>query len=176
MAVVVAFISGYVLLKTNEKIVNNDIQKNNIANIKKKLDKFYLPFLALSKKNTLIYKVFSKKYTEEGNNFRTLIELLKGRNFEDNDKVLLEHIIKNGIKLNELILKYSWCVDDIDLLISLVDASSHYTLIEMAYKKELDGESERFQEYVHPNDLAIKIEEKIKVLQTEIIALRGNMK
>ena len=110
------------------------------ARIKEKLElqleSFYFPFLTLLQKNKVLYEIF---ITGKDVEFRTLIKLLKGEAFPGNDGEILKEIVENDNKLNELIFQESKFIDD-ELRKNLIKASSHFTIINLAYQNKLSGD------------------------------------
>ena len=172
-SVLVAVISMMQVYKINRNNFKKDKNKVEIGRLEEKLQKFYYPYLVIARKNTVIYKIFSKKYLEEDTNYRTLISLLSGFKFNGNDKALLDEIINNDIKLNKLIMEKADVIDDAKIRELLIDSSTHYTVIELAYNGSLVGETERFYEFVHPNGVYEEVHKKVRELEARIEELKN---
>jgi 2-polyprenyl-3-methyl-5-hydroxy-6-metoxy-1,4-benzoquinol methylase len=159
-----------------------------------KLNEFYGPFLQNSKKSTTLYRALTK----HRNNFRLLDYLLDPNLFSalsNNEMVLVKEIIDIGIKQQELIADKGGLIDDpilcnfyIDLNVSnqfpferrdlhniglIPRANAHYRILELAYKGELSGEIDKFEDYRFPRELPQEIERRIYELQKELKTLRS---
>lgn len=143
-------------------------RKIRVEENKRKLESFYYPYLLIAKENTSLYEVFSKEYFAKDNSFRTLTALLSGTEFPQNDYAILEQIIENDIRLKELINSRANVVDDENIRKELIKSATHYAVIELAFKKRISGEVERFEPYVHPNEVYGLVEKKAKQLEEEI--------
>ena len=167
-SIVVAIVS---MCQTRNIYKNDQKRRDNEKNVeeaKQKLKTFYYPYLLIAKENTSLYKVFSQEHIAEDENYRTLTSLLSGKVFSENDSALLEQIIENDCRLRDLINKHADVVDDDSIRNKLVESATHYAIIELAFKKKISGEVERFKPYVHPNDVYDLVEEKAKKLEKEI--------
>lgn len=139
--------------------------------IQKKLDEFYGPLIQQRMKSAKLYEKFSKKYQEKDKSFSTLIYLLNKHVFEGNDKVLLEQIIKLGEDSERLIQEKSGLIDDLDLRLEITRATTHFLLINLAYKRELSGDTVEFEDLTYPKDLVAKLEFRRDQLEAELLAL-----
>lgn len=174
-AVIAAFVSIWVALSTRgltKRIHDEDIanKKNEklVADIKRKLEDFYYPFLLFAKENKSLYEVFSQEHIARNNDFRTLPALLNNEHFSNNDKAILERIIDNDVKLRDLINSNAHAIEDYELREGLVKAATHYAIIELAFNNIISGEVDRFKPYVHPNDIYEKVEKKTRELEKVI--------
>ena len=154
-------ITGTVLLYLT---ATKERRMKKVEHLQKQLESFYYPFALRLKQNTEIRKLFGKIYADD---FRILTELLKGVEFEGNDKILLNEIRKNDEELNKLILSNQAIVSS-ELSGDLALLSSHYTLFLLACDGKLSSETERFKSHVHPNEVISKIEERIKKIEKQI--------
>ena len=136
--------------------------------IKQKLEGFYYPYLLIAKENTSLYEVFSKEHLEKNKDFRTLSTLLSNGEFSNNDNAILQKIIENDILLKDLINKSAHVVDDKIIREALIKSATHYAIIELAYNKKITGEVERFDPFVHPNDVYKMVEQKAIELEKEM--------
>lgn len=147
-----------------------DNKKENIAKkneqINFELEKFYYPMIELLRKNKIVYNIFTSNKNQE---FRTLVEIINGYNFSENDQCLLNEIIKNDQEINKLIFRYKHIIkQDIELSNIINNASVHFTLMEMASNQKIKNESSRFSEHVFPRELENKIEKKIRELSNQL--------
>ena len=118
--------------------------------IYRKLNEFYGPCQILLQESDM----FTKKF-KQGREFRTLLELLEGKEYTGNDKVLLEEIMSVTDMISELIIERSGLVEDDekDLQKLLAQARAHYRILRLAHKGKLSGEVERFKDSVYPRGL-----------------------
>ena len=135
------------------------------ADAKHKLEAFYYPYLLIAKENTSLYDVFRAEHSAQDKNFRTLPALLSNKQFSDNDRAILEQIIENDHQLKKLINENANMIDDNGLREALTRSATHYTIIELAFRKKITGEVDRFRPYVHPNDVYEKVEKKARALE-----------
>lgn len=158
---VIGFVSNYILKKIE---IKNEEKCNTNKRIENNLQQFYYPMLLLIKKNKDLYDVFSKGKSKD---YKTLIHLLDNESYNENDKVLLDEIIKLDVEINDLILANKGLVDG-ELGKALAKASTHFTFMQLASEKKIIGEKDRFEEYIYPKNLQKLIEDKIKTLEKEI--------
>ena len=161
--IVVVFISSFFVYRSSKKTRN----QANAEKLKNDLETFYYPFLILSKRNTQIYQAF-RKDPSKPEEFSTLLALLGGDSFKDNDKILLDEIMQNDKKLNKLIQIQSKVIRNLTLAETMSRLSAHYTILGLAYERKITGEKERFEEYVHPSDAIESVEKEIKKIESEI--------
>jgi|GEM_PF-4870333 hypothetical protein len=121
--------------------------------------------ILLCSKNKQLYDVFKGQRKDE---FRTLLYLLNGEEFDKNDKAILEEIMLIDRKINDLILNNKDLVKDDALKTDLANASAHFTIIDLAYQKKIEGECDRFVGFVYPRTLQEKLELEVKTLQEKL--------
>jgi hypothetical protein len=137
--------------------------------IYKKLNEFYGPFLQLRKKSYLLYNKLRYKYRQDDPNFRTLTYLLSGKQFKDNDLILLKEIITIGQQCEDLIHTKAGLIDDSDLRVKILPrATSHYLILRLAFKGDLSGEETRFEENIFPKELDERVEKRFKELEEKL--------
>ncbi len=83
------------------------------------------------------------------------------------DKKLVEIVSSNADELRALIASKSGSIDD-KLLPYLSRVSAHFRILNLAYKRELGDDPQRFRDYVYPRELD-------RVLDLEIARLRARM-
>lgn len=173
----IALIVSFFLTKKTLNVQKEQTQKTLDAQkdvearilISKKLDEFYGPLLQLRKKSNLLYTKFSEKHRSLNNEFATLTYLLSGKEFDGNDKVLVEEIIKLGEESERLIHSKAGLIDDSDLRQNVIPrATTHFLILRLAYKGILKGESERFVDLTFPHELDDKLEKRKKELETQL--------
>ncbi|MEM6734567.1 MAG: hypothetical protein AAF620_00735 [Bacteroidota bacterium] len=155
---ILALIFSWYQLKSSERQKKEENQRNEIY---KKLNNFYGPYIQLRKKSFILYQKFQKKYREKDPNFSTLKYLLKGKDFEDNEKALLKEIIDLGRESEKLIHENAGLIDDDDLRNDLIPkASTHYLLLRLAYEGSLSGDTENFIDSSFPIEIDAKLEQR----------------
>jgi hypothetical protein len=154
-------IALYTSIVTQRNKKNDDER----SEINKKLYEFYAPFEQLRGKSNRLYNLF---FETKDKNFRTLTAILKGEVFSDNDKQLLEDIINIDKQLEKMIIEKSGLIDKPDLRDLLVKAATHFHIISAAYDGKINGESDRFLEYVFPRELDEKISTEISFLKAKL--------
>jgi len=165
LAVLVSLVSTRLVSEFNRRSLVQKQQDDERKEIYKKLNEFYGPFQQLLGKSFELYQIFNRS---RGGSPRTLIALLEGQSFDGNDKVLLEQILKVTDKMEEMILTKSGLIDDGELKPVLQRASTHFTLIHLAYEGQIIGQTERFEGHVFPKELAPKIESEIERLKKRL--------
>ena len=159
------------LCKTTKLHNKDQIKQEKRAcaeDIKRKLETFYYPYLLIAKENTSLYTVFSQEHLAKDSNYRTLISLLLEKDFSKNDSAILERIVENDGLLKDLINTHANVVDDREIRDLLIKSATHYAFIELAFKKRIIGEVERFEPYVHPNEVYGLVERKARELEKEM--------
>ncbi|WP_132011901.1 MULTISPECIES: hypothetical protein [unclassified Flavobacterium] len=168
------------------------IEKRQV--IENKLNQFYIPLRHHLEHSKTLFKIFVK---DKPQNFRTLTYLLDknqiyGSNnvqvvLNKNDKSLIKTIIKVGTKIENLIHEKSYLIgDDIEFvqnytprteyahityerdmtLLSLL--ISHLITIRMAFNEDLSGQINKFEGFVFPNEVNVRVNEKINELERKI--------
>lgn len=154
---------GYCYNKKLLKSKNTDERRKEIH---KQLNEFYGPLQQMRNKSKHLYDIMVQGKPE---GFRTLIALLKKNyEFSDNDKKLIAEIISIGKDTEDLILKQSGLVDNDDFRKLLGKATAHFVVLRNAFDNTINGDVERFENYVFPRDLDPQIEENIKKLKIEL--------
>lgn len=164
-------IGGFINNRMAIKTLKAKANEPEIQEIRDVLRTFYQPILLLLRKNKQLYDMF--KY-DKPNDFKTLIELLKGRAFTGNDRKLLSEIIKIDMEINNIILSEKGKIKNKEISETLAKASVHFDAIIMAYNKKIIGEPERFKEYVFPKELEKQIAGEVDNLLTKLERLEKN--
>lgn len=129
------------------------------------LESFYYPFVLRMRQNSILRKVFKEKYGEK---FRILTCLLNDKmDFNANDLVILDEIVKNDKELNSLILKNQTLFGEY-LREDLARLSAHYTVFILACEQKIKGEAMTYENYLHPNLVYGKIISEIERIEQEI--------
>tara|TARA_R110001606_G_scaffold398569_1_gene577939 strand:+ start:2565 stop:3281 length:717 start_codon:yes stop_codon:yes gene_type:complete len=186
------------LKDNNNKIKRADFENEKDSYIKK-LNEFYIPLRHYLENSKTLFKIFKK---DKPKDFRTLTYLLKPNQKYDgkkvklnkNDKALLNRIFNIGSEIENLILKNSYLAgNDLEFisdykprdkyaqisyeknmtLLSLL--ISHLIVIRMAYEQDLSGQMKKFEGFVFPNEINVRVEEKIKELNRLILDCENNM-
>ncbi len=184
---------NFQIRKDNKKEERRKRVIDEKLNYEKKLNDFYIPLRHCLENSKTLFKIFIKDKPE---NFRTLTYLLdkdqlygdaKVR-FNNSDKALIESIIEIGKKIENLIYKKSYLIGNDDEFVNnyipRADYShipyennmtilsllvSHIVVLRLAYKDELDEANvELYEGFVFPNEVNIRINEKIESLRTKI--------
>lgn len=150
----------------NDKVIMQKQREDERKEIFTKLKDFYGPLQRLRGKSNELHTLF-----KNGRKFRTLIDLLEGGTFSENDKKLLNAIIEIGKKTDELILTQGGVVQDSRLRKLLDKVTTHYTLIDLAAKGELKGDKERFKNFVFPEEIDAEIEQEMNRLYAKLAAI-----
>jgi hypothetical protein len=165
IAVITIWLSHRQFRKTLKSRVVEDERKE----IYKKLNDFYGPLLQLRKKSEKLYRLFSKRLGKEGENFRTLNHLLEGKEMTENEKVLLEEIIKIGEKCEDLIHQKSGLIDDRELRNNILPRlTTHLLIIRIAFEGKLKNHTDEFNDLAFPREVDDLLEEKIQHLQKRL--------
>ncbi|MDQ6532112.1 hypothetical protein [Flavobacterium sp. LHD-85] len=180
--------------KNNKKNIERISIIDKRQAIENKLNEFYIPLRHHLEHSKTLFKIFAK---DKPVNFRTLTYLLDknqlyGHNnvrvvLNKNDKSLLKTIIKIGRKIEKLIHEKSYLIgddtefvqeyipraqyshityeNDMTLLSLLI---SHLVTIRMAFKEDLSGQINKFNGFVFPNEVNIRVNEKITELENKV--------
>ncbi len=159
----------------------------------KKLNQFYIPLRHYLENSKTLFKLFTKN---KPNGFKTLTHLLEPHHKFDNsivelnysDRSIFEKILEIGEKMENLIYekgflagddeefvgkyvpreKYSKLPyeEDMTILSLLV---THIIVIRLAYQNKLgDAGVKYYEAFVFPNEVNVRVEEKIKELREKI--------
>ena len=138
----------------NRRVISQKNSEDEKKEIYKKLNEFFGPFLALRKKNKMLYDLFALKFKANNPEFRTLTHLLNGNVLEGNEKVLFDEIILNTEFLEKILLEKAGLVDSEELRDNYFPKFlAHCNIIKLAYRKQLVGENERFKENTFPKGI-----------------------
>lgn len=152
-----------------DKLLEERQREEERNEIQRKLNEFYGPCLTLMRETEMLHDLF--KHDDE---FRTLTELLEGKEFTGNDKVLLEQVMNVTDKISDLIVDKSGLIEDEEdrLQELLSKARVHFRILRLAYNDDLSGDTERLKEYVYPKDLDDEIKRKKRELENRLNELR----
>ena len=160
--IIVAIISSRMVITS----ANKTIKKENADKLQRDLESFYYPFLLLSKKTTQLYGAFSQVSSEDCDS--CLLFLLSGNRFEGNALIIFKEIMINNEKLNNLIIRFSSTVSNMLLRNDLSKLSTHYTLLELAYKNQILGNEDVFINYKFSSKVIENMEIEINKIQEQI--------
>lgn len=154
----------------NKRLLDENKHAEERKEISKKLNSFYGPALFLLDTSYELYERFTHP---RGEDFRTLVALLDGEKFEGNDAVLLQQIFEVTAKLEELIYTQSGLVEDEELQKLMARAGAHFRILRLAYKGNLTGDKERFEDDVFPRELTAKLREQSEKLENRLAELNN---
>lgn len=166
----------------------------------KKLNELYIPFAHYLENSKTLYKIFRKN---KPSNFRALNYFLNpkmtyekgGLTLSKSDHAIFKKILEIGVKMESLIYekgylagndeefveayvpreKYSKLpyIKDMSILSLLV---SHIVVLRLAYNEELLGaDPEIYLSFVFPNEINVRVKEKIEELGKEIGKCKGQI-
>ncbi|MCC6782321.1 MAG: hypothetical protein IT457_05730 [Planctomycetes bacterium] len=162
-------------LKAQREETTRQLQMQSLdqaaAGVVNMLDTFYRPYIQLSESNKAVYKELRERYADEPD-YSTLTYLLRDHQFQENDLALVKLLASNGRRLAALISDNAGCVDDADIQAALSKAAVHFWMLDMAFRKKLVGDGERFAKFTYPKDLDMKLADKQGALQRELVNLR----
>ena len=170
---VISFIVAYLQIRRSfeqtDKLLEERQREEERNEIQRKLNEFYGPCQTLMQESKMLHDLF-----KHDNEFRTLIELLEGREFTGNDKVLLEQVMNVTDKISDLIIDKSGLIEDEeeDLQELLSKARVHFRILRLAYNNGLSGGTDRLEEYVYPKALDDEIKRKKRELENRLTELR----
>ena len=175
LALVFAYFMNKNLIKENEKLKNKELENEYKQKIQyfdrnevyKRLNDFYSPLQLLRRTSAELHKIF-----KNGENFRTLPKLIGGEKFKDNDRVILEEIIRIGEESKQIVISNSGLIDNQELRdIHLPKLLTHYILIKKAFNGELSDQIDRFQGYEFPNEIDKILDDKVNELYGQLYQL-----
>lgn len=139
--------------------------------IYKKLNSFYGPFQQLRGRTRELYQSFALTKKDKQKEFATLTALLESHDFDQNDKALLEEIVRLTRQSDELIIENAGLIDDPELRELFTKVGAHWHILRLAYEGNLSGNSDTFRRYSFPWEIDQKVEDKIKNLQESLARL-----
>lgn len=172
LALVFSFLMNKRLIKENEKLKNKELEneyKQKIqyfdrSEVYKRLNNFYAPLQLLRRTSKELHNIF-----KNGEDFRTLPELIHGKQFDDNGKQILHEIIKIGDECRQIIISNSGLIDNKDLRdIHLPKLLTHYILIKKAFNGEITNQLKRFEGYEFPNEIDSILDNKVNSLYEQL--------
>lgn len=184
--------------KKNNLIIDLQSQKKVIE---QKINEFYIPLEHQLGYSKTLFKIF---IINKPKDFRTLTYLLEPDQIypdntgtivlNDNDKALLENIISIGEKIETLIYEKSYLIGDDKEFVDVYSPSagyeymtnnqdmsllslllSHLITIRLAFADKLRGEKDKFESYVFPNELGVRISSKLIDLRKKLVDLDKNI-
>lgn len=168
----VAIISVIWSIQSSRTDYKRRIKEKEHEKYTKELEEFYYPFLYLLGLNTSLYSCFALKEKAEDANFRTLIVLINQYTFSDTDQRILDEIILNNRKINKLILEKGLYVEKQEVRDKLIQLSTHYTIIDLAYEKKITDHRDEYDEMVFPRDIHTCISTEISNIEDKLMELR----
>ncbi|PNW27809.1 hypothetical protein [Formosa algae] len=159
-----------------------------------KLSEFYIPLRHYLENSKTLFKIFMKDKPER---FRTLTYLLNPSQkygdeninvlLNENDKSILAKVFEIGEKIEDLIYNKSYLIGDDNEFVKAYSPRekykdlpyekdmtilslliSHIVVIRLAYDGKLIGSTAKFEGFVFPNEINIRVDEAIKKLNTKI--------
>lgn len=189
----VAFTIGVMTYLYNRATLKEKKRSERRDLITKKLNEFYGPLLSYLNIVKALYQLFR---ANKPAGFRTLIFLLdRNQEYEidgikqtvvlsKSDEQLLKEIIEIEQKIEDLIVERGGLVDDPALMFKyipdptytdvnlvnyglLATAVAHFRILRRAYQGHIQGEVERFKDFVYPRELDKVLRERIEKLIVE---------
>jgi hypothetical protein len=108
-----------------------------------------------------------ERRTREG--FRTLVALLSGETFSDNDRAILDELVATTSRVRELIMGAQGHVDDPAVLHALSVAAAHFRLLELAAAGKIKGEVTRFESSTYPRELDDLVDAEIDRVRARLV-------
>lgn len=175
LAVIFSYFMNRRLIKENERLKNAELEQEykqkiqyfDRSEVYKRLNDFYSPLQLLRRISAELHNIF-----KNGQNFRTLPELIRGNKFDNNDRVILEEIIRIGDDCKQIIVKNSGLIDNKELRdIHLPKLLTHYILIKNAFDCKISSQIERFEGYEFPNEIDKILDDKVNELHNQLAQL-----
>ncbi len=159
-------------IRDRKKVLMEAQHQKERENIQKKLNFFFGPLKELGTESKLLYDHFALKEKTEAKdnkekNFRTLRHLSQGKDFNAQDRVILEQIIEITNKQRKLIEKEGQLIENSQLSLLLGKLGSHVRLLSLASDHKLDGMDVVLEDIVFPKELDGAIESEIRRLQDQ---------
>lgn len=101
--------------------------------------------------------------------YRTLVALLSGETFSDNDRAILDELVATTSRVRELIMGAQGQVDDPALLHALSVAAAHFRLLELAAAGKIEGEVARFESSTYPRELDGLVDAEIGRVRARLV-------
>ncbi|MER8944073.1 hypothetical protein NKH82_32190 [Mesorhizobium sp. M0915] len=163
---------GGLIAKWNASAANNQrANEVEIAQIQSKLNDFYGRFRLVSEENKLVSIEFKTRHG--GDSFRTLLALLDPKwlkGLSPADKTIVARMVENGLILRTLVRDKAGLVNPA-ISPYLAKVSAHFSMLELAYKGELENDPGRFKQYVYPEKLDGVLDIEMKRLAGRIALL-----
>jgi hypothetical protein len=166
IAVLVTLVALRNAAEATKKTLLQKDREDERKEIRERLTTFFGPMqqlLAVSKRLTEVFK--------NGAEFRTLLRLLEGTTYTDNDALILDEIITVTSAIEKLITRKSGLVEDSRLRTLLSEAAAHFRVLRLARSGKLKGETDRFAGLVYPKDLEAMIDNEIESLNQRLAEL-----
>jgi len=126
---------------------------------------FWGPFSSKLELATHLYRALAKDKPTE---FRALLAILAGTTFKPNDRVLLLEVVRLDGELEAIISGQVGRVQNAFLRKLLYRAAAHFHVIQLAAKGGLNGDIERFADYLYPRELNEHVDSEITRLWSQI--------
>ncbi len=181
----------------SKSILKEKKRSERKKSIAKRLNDFYGPVISYLEVTKGLFKIFRR---DKPPGFRTLTFVLNPEQLydfdnkkekvvlTDTDKTLLNEIVEISKTIEEIILSNAGLVNDKTLMFDYVPDPTitdvklkgigllpaviiHFRVIRLAYEGKLQGDVERFKNYVYPDELDIKLKHNFNELQEEFYNL-----
>lgn len=179
LALIFSFYMNKRLIKENEKLKKSELQKDfdlkekeykqriqyfDRNEVYKRLNDFYAPLQLLRRTSAELHKIF-----KNNKEFKTLPELVSGKEFNENDGAILNEILAIGDQCKDIIIKNAGLIDNKELRdIHLPRLLTHYILIKNAHDKKIINQVERFEGYEFPNEIDQILDDKVNKLYEKL--------
>ncbi len=178
IAAVVSLVIGVITTRYQRSMLREKRIEDKRKEIYKKLNDFYGPMKQYLAKSYRLYELFrvdkDANRAENEPRFSTLTALIRGTQFQGDDKEILDEIIRLGEDMENLILEKAGLVDDSELGDELLpDALAHFFLIRIANQGRLKKDYNSYVLHTFPNKLPEAIDRRINQLRTELKELNS---
>ncbi|WP_299313277.1 hypothetical protein [uncultured Aquimarina sp.] len=191
---------NYLIRKDTKKAENRKRIQTEKLGYEEKLKKFYIPLRTYLENSKTLYKIFRKNKPQD---FRVLTYLLNPEQLYDgkkvmlstSDRAILDKVFEIGKKIEKLIYESSYLIgDDKEFIQKYIPREeyshlpyekdmtilsllvSHIIVIRLAYNSKLiDADWKTFESFVFPNEVNIRVDEKIDYLKKKTGECEGKI-
>lgn len=196
----ITLLQNYLIRKDTKKEEKRKRIIEEKINYEKKLNEFYIPLKHYLENSKTLFKIFIR---DKPKGFRTLTYLLDPNQLyaksivtlSEADKAILDKIFEIGLKIEKLIYEKSYIIGDDEEFVNnyiprdeyshlpyekemtiLSLLVSHIVVIRLAYNNKLkDANIKTYESFVFPNEINLRVDEKISFLKKIIGECEGKI-
>lgn len=149
-----------------------------ITQLESRLNNFCAPFYNLRRRSEKLWlELKSGNVADMSQRFNLVEELLNGKQFAPNDKVLIAEIVSLGVECEKLIQQHGGLWDEKELRDNVFpDAANHFRFMKLISEGKVVGEADRFTKMkFRKKEVDDALNNMVRELQKELTELKQQL-